>query len=282
MKNAFASILRPRALALFAIGALGAFAAWALGIDPTAAVIAGGATLAVGMPVPTAEDFQSRRVTNPAQSEIVRQRFYDYQLYVTAGSQQLSFFSQPVGQGLTSAIGAVAGASKTQWDTNLEIPNTLPSGKAYMIESIEVLFLPGSVSTANTYTPANISVFAAVAAAAVAGAANDVNTFYQSGMLELNVLSKNYLRETPLMAFPPKAMLGYDGAISSNSATTSEVAMTVTKATGRPYYVEPNIALQPAVNFEVLLRWPAAVPTPSGFNARVGVILDGYFMRASQ
>lgn len=281
MKN-FPSTLRPRALIVLALGILGAFAAWAFGIDPTAALIAGGATLAVGMPVPTAEDFQSRRVTNPAQSEIVRQRFYDYQLYATAGSQQLSFFSQPVGQGLTSAIGAVAGQGKTQWDTNLEIPNTLPSGKAYMIESIEVLFMPGSVATANTYTPANISVFAVAAAAAVAGAANDVNTFYQSGMLELNVLSKNYLRETPLMAFPPKAMLDTSAALSSNSATVGEIGLSVTKAGGRPYYVEPNIALQPAVNFEVLLRWPAAVPTPSGFNARVGVILDGYFMRASQ
>jgi hypothetical protein len=40
--------------------------------------------------------------------------------------------------------------------------------------------------------------------------------------------------------------------------------------------------LQPAVNFEVLIRYPAAVATPSGFNGRIGVILDGYFMRASQ
>ena len=35
--------------------------------------------------VPTAADFNSRRVTNPSQSEVVRQRFYDYQLYATAG-----------------------------------------------------------------------------------------------------------------------------------------------------------------------------------------------------
>jgi hypothetical protein len=32
----------------------------------------------------------------------------------------------------------------------------------------------------------------------------------------------------------------------------------------------------------VVIKYPAAVATPSGFNARVGVILDGYFMRASQ
>lgn len=232
--------------------------------------------------IPTAADFESRRVTNPAVSEIVRQRFYDYQLYATAGVSQMTFFSAPVGQGITTALGAVVGTTKTLWDTNLELPNTLPSGKAFMLESIEVIYWPGSVSTTNTYTPANVSVFAAANAAAVAGSSNDVNTFYQSGMLELNVLSKNYLRETPLVAFPPKAYLGGDFALATTSATAGEVAQTVTKSTGRPYYIEPEIALQPAVNFEVVLKWPAAVATPSGFNARVGVILDGYFMRASQ
>ena len=79
--------------------------------------------------LPTAADFNSRRVTNPSQSEIVRQRFYDYLLYPTAGATQFSFFSQPVGQGLTTALGGTAGTSKTLFDTNLELPNTLTTGK---------------------------------------------------------------------------------------------------------------------------------------------------------
>jgi hypothetical protein len=231
---------------------------------------------------PSAQDFDSRRVTNPAQSEVIRQRFYDYQLYATAGQAQLSFFAQQIGQGITTALGAVVGSAKTRWDTNLELGNTIPSGKAYMVQSVEVLFLPGSVSTANTYTPANLSLFAVAAVATLAGQINDVNTFYQSGMLEFDILSKNYLRETPLMAFPPKAMIDLSTAVASNSATVGEVATVLAKAVGRPYYVQPEIALQPAVNFNVNLLWPAAVATPSGFNARVGVILDGYFMRASQ
>ena len=232
--------------------------------------------------LPTAADFNARRVTNPSQSEIVRQRFYDYQLYATAGTTQLTFFSAPVGQGLTTALGGTAGTAKTLWDTNLELPNTLPSGKAFMIESIEVVFFPGNSATANTYTPVSPVLFAATAASTVGNQTADVNSFYQSGMLELNILSKNYLRETPLIAFPPKANYNLDAAIASNSATTAEVGIVNMRAAGRPYYLEPTIALQPAVNFEVVLRFPAAVATPSGFNARVGVILDGYFMRASQ
>jgi hypothetical protein len=230
--------------------------------------------------MPTAADFNARRVTNPGQSEIIRQRLYDYQLYAYAGTTQLSFFQQPVGSGLTSAIGSTVGAVKTLWDTNMTLGGTLPSGQAYMVESIEVVFFPGSVQTANTYTPIGMSTFNATAAASVAGALNDVNTFYQSGMLELNILSKNYLRETPTLAFPPKANFALDAAVASNSATTAEVALSQARAAGRPYYIDPSISLQPAVNFEVVIKWPAAVAL--AFNARVGVILDGYFMRASQ
>ena len=230
--------------------------------------------------MPTAADFNARRVTNPGQSEIIRQRLYDYQLYANAGTTQLSFFQQPVGSGLTTAIGGTVGAVKTLFDTNMTLGGTLPSGQAYMVESIEVVFFPGSVTTANTYTPIGMSTFAATSAAAVAGAANDVNTFYQSGLLEFNILSKNYLRETPLLAFPPKANFALDAALASNSATTAEVALTQARAAGRPYYIDPSISLQPAVNFEVVIRFPAAVALT--FNARVGVILDGYFMRASQ
>lgn len=227
-------------------------------------------------------DFASNRVTNPGQSEIIRQRLYDYQLYATAGSTQLAFFQQPIGQGITTAIGAAVGSGKTLWDTNMELGGQLPSGRAYLIESIEVLFVPGTVATANTYTPAGFVAFAAVAALTVANWVNDVNSFYQSGLLELNILSKNYLRETPLLAFPPKAHFDLSAALASNSATTAQVAQTFAKASGRPYYIEPRVTLQPAVNFDVTLRWPALVATPSGFNARVGVILDGYQMRASQ
>ena len=66
------------------------------------------------------------------------------------------------------------------------------------------------------------------------------------------------------------------------TAATGKSALALAKASGRPYYLNPEITLQPAVNFEVILRYPAAVPTPTGFNGRVGVILDGYFQRASQ
>lgn len=230
----------------------------------------------------TAADFELSRVSNPGLSEIVRQRLYDFQLYPTAGVTQLSFFSQVVGQGITTAIGGTVGSPKTLWDTNLEMPGTLPSGKRFRLESIEVQFFPGSVATASTYTVAAIAQWAAVSAAALSAQLNDVNTFYQSGLFELNVLSKNYLRETPVIAFPPKTYFDITAAHASNSATTAQTSAIQGKVGGRPYYIDQGITLEPAANFECLIRYPAAVATPSGFNARVGVVLDGALMRASQ
>lgn len=232
--------------------------------------------------MPTAADFDAGRVTNANQSEVVKVRYYDWLLYATAGATVLNFFSTAIGQGKATALGSTAGTPKTKSDTNLVLPNQLPSGVEFLIDSIEVHFLPGSVSTADTYTPANISVFAAANAAAVLAALNDVNTILQSGVLTLTVLNKNYVTDGPLYCFPPKAYIDHTSAIATTSATAGEVAAGNARAMGRPWYVEPKITLQPAVNFNVKVEWPGVVATPSGFNGRIGVIMDGYEMRASQ
>ena len=173
-----------------------------------------------GMPTPA--DFQAGRVTNPGQSEIVRQRLYDYQIYPGAGTTQLSFFQSPIGQGLASALGTTAGTPKTRWDTNMSLGGQLPSGMSMLVESIEMLFWPGTVNTANTFTLQTLGLFNATAAAAVTARADDANTFYAGGVLEFNILQKNYLRETPLAAFPPKAVIGADAAIATNAAATAD------------------------------------------------------------
>ncbi len=226
--------------------------------------------------------FEAGAVVNPSQSEVIRQRLYDYQLYATAGTTSLSFFQQPIGAGITTAAGAVAGSAKSFHDTNMQLAGQLPSGMAYKIESIEVYFQPGSVSTANTFTAQGIGLWIAVSAVTQVAPLNDVNTIMNSGLLELNVLQKNYLRESPLKAFPLKAELDVSAAVASNSATTAQTTIGLAKATGRPYYLDLPITLKPALNFEVRLSWPGVVATPSGFNGRIGVILDGLLCRASQ
>ncbi|MFI4940982.1 MAG: hypothetical protein ACHP7O_11665 [Burkholderiales bacterium] len=231
--------------------------------------------------IPSLTDLQNYSV-NRAGAEGIRQSLFDHQLYPTAGLVQMNFFVLPIGQGVATALGAAVGSQKTINDTNMEVQGMLPAGKSFLITSIEVPFYAGLSAAASTYTPAVPSVFAAAAAAAVAAQVNDVATFYQAGSLRLFIGSKVYLEEAPLMRFPPKTQLSLDVAIGSNSGTAGEVAAISGKIAGRPYMLEPPIYLQNNQNFLVQLNYPAVVATPSGFNGRVGVYLDGYLYRNSQ
>jgi hypothetical protein len=232
---------------------------------------------------PTPQDFDEYSVTNPNWSQILRQSLYDYQLYPTAGQQQMLFFTVPIGAGVTSAVGAVAGTAKTRLDTNMQQGGTLSSGKRQMVEAIEVDFQPGSVSTANTYTVASMLAFAVAAAATVGQAwVNDITSFYQSGQLEFKVLDSVVHSDTPLRKFPAATQFVIDAAIASNSATVGEVIAAKAGIVGPLRELSPPIALEPTVSFNVSLNWPAAVATPSGFNARVGIVLQGYEQRVGQ
>lgn len=222
------------------------------------------------------------KINRPGETEVVRQRLYDFQLYPTAGQAQLTFFALPLGQGITSSLGAVVGSAKTYADTNMESAGQLPRPKAYLAESLEIILEPGSSAAANTFAHQPPNVFNAVAAAAVMAQLQDVNIIRVSGWLELYIGSKTYLYEAPLGTFPPKVRMEIDAAVASNSATTAEVATVTGRWAGRPYYLEPAITLDTLQNFAVYLKWPGAVATPSGFNARIGIAFDGALFRLSQ
>lgn len=232
--------------------------------------------------VPDANDFEVGRVTSPDQSEITKGSLYDYQLYPLAGQVEMQFFANPVGQGIATALGSTVGATKSLADTNVQVANTLPSGKAFRVFSIEVRFWGGASAAANTYTRRPKSNFIAVAVATLANEIDDVDALYQSGLFELSVLDKVYVRETPLVSFPTQVGISFAGAIANNSATTSEVEAHITQSAGREYRMQVPFTLLPQQNFGVALKWPGAVAMPSGFNGRIGVVLNGFFMRATQ
>jgi hypothetical protein len=238
---------------------------------------------------PTLSDLSRYRVNQANQAEAIRQALYDFVLYPTAGQTQLLFFQNQNGAGSgvsgTTASGAVAGTAKSLSDTNMELAANLPRFKNFLAESIEVRIDPGSVATANTFTLANIGAFTAAAASAGFNVSNDVNALQQTGWLEFFIGSKLYLQEAPLGRFPPKCRMEVDAACAyatTVAATNSMLVVNVARAGGRPYYLNPRVVLTDSQNFVVRLNWPVAVATPSGFNARVGVLLDGFVFRASQ
>jgi hypothetical protein len=226
--------------------------------------------------------FRSRGVISASQSEIRKFRFFDSQIVPAAGTTQLTFFQNPIGQGITSSLGNAVGAAKTKYDTNMTSPGSLPNGQAFLIESIEFVFEPGASAAANTFLPAPPNTFAAAAAAAQLAQLQDVNIMRLGGLLEFQIVQKLYLQDGPLGMFPGKCSFNIDIGLASNSATTSEVSGVNGRASGRPYYFEPEISLPPLVNFSVNAVWPGAVPLPSGFNGRASVYLDGYLSQVLQ
>lgn len=230
----------------------------------------------------TTQTLNDYMVNRPGQAEVIRQRLYDFQLYPTAGQAQLTFFQLPIGQGITSSLGAAVGSAKTYADTNMESSGLLPNPKAYLAESIEIILEPGSSAAANTFAHAPPNVFAVAAALTVLNQIQDVNIIRVSGWLEFYIGSKTYLYEAPLGTFPPKVRMEIDGMIASNSATVAEVGAVVGRWAGRPYYLDPPISLASLQNFAMYLKWPGAVATPSGFNARIGIAMDGALFRLSQ
>lgn len=235
----------------------------------------------------TLDTLNQFKVNRPGATEVVRQRLYDRQIYPTAGSTQFTFFALPIGQGKTSATGATAATAKTFADTNMDQGGVLSRPKNYIIESIEVEFEPGSVSTTDTFTVLAPQVWSTTAAAALIGQVGDVNIIRISGWLELYIGSKTYLTEAPLGVFPPKVNMDLQCAIglSGNGATTTQAnALATANASfaGRPYYLDPPITLESMQNFAVYLKFPVVTATPSGFNGRIGVVFDGVMYRLSQ
>ncbi len=235
--------------------------------------------------IPPLSEVKAYEVNRRGEVEGVRQTLYDFQLYPLAGSLQLNFFQNPQGQGVTSSPGAAVGSAKTIWDTNMEQAGTLPNPKGFLVESIEVLYYPGNSGVANTFTQQPPYDFIAVPTDLLplsAGGCSDVWNVLNAGHLQFFIGSKSYLDEAPLSRFPPKTFVGIDGALASNSATTSSLALAAARSMGRPYFLDPPVFLMPTQNFRVTLDWAALTPTISTLNGRIGVVLDGFLYRNSQ
>ena len=232
---------------------------------------------------PSMRDFAKALVVKMGAVECIRQPLYDHVLYPTAGVAQLPFFQFPFGQGLSASPGN-ANNTKALTDTNLEGGNAgmLPAPQAYWVESIELDFQPGSVATANTFTPQVPGNTVAAATAAVQAGAHDVNAFYSSGALNFTVGAKSYYQEGPLYRFPSRSSLRLYCSVASNSATAVECVKEKMNNDGEVVKLDPGIGIMTSMNFQVSLNWPAVVATPSGFNGRAGVYLSGWLYRPVQ
>lgn len=230
---------------------------------------------------PSIADFKRFMVTKTRELEIVRASLYDTLVYPTAGNVTMTFFQNPIGAGLSASPGNV-GAVKALSDTNMVLAGQLPAPQGFWVETIELYTLPGSSAAANNFSNQDPTGFAAAAAAAVQGGSHDVNAISSTGSLTFTVGAKPYLREANLLRFPPCCRVRYDWDIASTSATVGETTKDAMYAGGMLYVIDPGISIPTGQNFNVTLNWPVVVATPSGFNAKIMVLLDGWLFRGVQ
>ena len=220
----------------------------------------------------TRQNLADHRITVPGMTDESYAPLYDFANYPAAGIQQLNFFTQPIGQGVSTAPGAPGGATKSEADTNLTNASMLPRDQSFYCTGIEVLVFPGVAPGRGGVADATAGQFV-----------NDVWTLGKSGYLKLKIGTRDYIVDGPLMIFPTTQGLGGVAAMATNlttgAATFSEIEYF--RFVGQPYTLVPFF-IQPTQNFAVQLNWPGLIPTVSTTICRMGIRLRGRFMRAAQ
>jgi hypothetical protein len=233
---------------------------------------AGGGAIAapagqIALPIPNRSQLDAYNV-NREGWEGFTNCLYDAGAYPAAGLNVLSFFNTPLGSGATA---------KTLSDTNMTLAGQMPANQEFLIQSVEIMFLP-TTPTIAAAMPASLDAAANAAQVII----NDSYIFYRSGNLGLVIGAKNYLQEAPLMKFPPKAYFHLDAALAGSSTADTKFMKTgFATAMGRPYILKAPLRLVSNQNFNVTLAWPEGLQVIAN-PARIILSLDGVFYRRSQ
>ncbi len=233
-----------------------------------------------GRPILSPDYLLAHRVGIPGQKDVIWNPLYDFQAYPSGGfnGNQTTFFSNQQGQGISSAPGVGTNVSKTQFDTNLQAPNTLTLGNEFYAIGSETLFYPGvSNATATPFgllpgrsltAPTNIGLFI-----------NDVWEVGNQGFKALKIgTDRYYIQDGPLMMFPPVTRLAAAAALTGLSATNVGGVIEYAAWSGEPYTVVP-IYIQTNQLFTVFYYFPVQIALPSAQIGRLGERLRGYLIR---
>jgi len=213
-----------------------------------------------GLRAPSLAQLEQYNVNVEGQPEVIYQPLYDFQPYPTAGFTERVFFQVPEGQ-----------AGKTFDDTNMSITAALPVPVNMAITDVQVWFFPDGV-------PGRSGLIATTGLNW-----NDVEAVLVGGNLQLEIGSKEYLVDAPLMKFPPQGRLAGAAALADSTTAGAAQGSQIDYATGagRIYDIVP-LRLISQQNFTIRLRFGTAIATPSGNDGRIGVALGGFRYRLAQ
>lgn len=188
--------------------------------------------------IPSLAQLAQYNVNRPDAIEALQWNLYDTLTCAAAGQTQLQFFQTPKGQN-----------GKTFADTNMTIAGALPAPQSFLVQTIELYFVPGDA-------------IAAIGASAANGFIKDTFSFYTGkAWLEFYIGSKAYLDESPLMKFPPRCGLGGFAALSDTTTAGAGQSSSIgyAQASGPVFELNPPILLVPNQNFNITLNWPVAI-----------------------
>jgi hypothetical protein len=228
-----------------------------------------------GRPVLQASQLQAHSV-GTGDTDVVWWPLFDSIAYPSAGQGQFAFYSNPIGQGISSVPGAGA-VPKTIGDTNLQIGNQLTSGNEFFMIGSESNFQPG---VSNAALPLTVLPGRSNLATTVGIFANDIWSVGQAGVKTFTVgTDRKYFQDGPMQIFPPSQRLAGFAALSGDS-TTAGVGAEVTYATwsGELYTMIP-VYIQANQNFTMTAAFSTIVPTPSGQIGRLVDRMRGYLIR---
>jgi hypothetical protein len=196
-----------------------------------------------------------------ANEEAVDQPLYHVQTYGTAGAASFTFFN----------------VSSTDLSiTNMDNAKVLSKGKRFAVFSLSIAFIPGQL-------PVQLA-----AGSALDSALNDAKKVLEgAAYLQLSILDKVYLTESPLTRVPAGQGIHAAGAaFDRNLAVAADGIAQISYGTnGVPLVTAKRLLRVPVpipeqVQFGVTVYFPTAVTITTA--GKLGCWLDGVLIRARQ
>ena len=233
--------------------------------------------------------------------QVVRGQKYDFCRLLTAGTNSVSFFSNPIGA-VDPGSGA-AGIFKTLEQTNL-VKNASFGQEYFALTQIRTYanFVPQARQPAGISSALNTNFVYRGYTALTNSAMEKLQSVLATGILEIRFAQKLYYQiARPFVQCPPGFGVDVQSLASSRTGVAAETQVSDTNWLVRPDYrgssvynidpiqiIEPEIQIQAAINFpngNTPSFAASALTTADGtsdVSVELGLIFDGYVIRPSQ
>ena len=228
-----------------------------------------------------------QQVMSASAASSYNQDVFDTMIYPAAGTNELLFFSQIIGQGQTAAHGAGT-APKSYFDTNLTQASTIPSGKELRVYGIGVKYEAGASPVVTTAFKSALPIQSINDTTSTATGANVPLPANEEALMYKNLHLEFFIGDKVICAgrlsrFPMPTDVVVDSSITAASSITG-IRSTANAVTEGEVFTFGSGGLQilPAMTFGVRVKSPVQIPTLTTYNGRISVYLFTQTITAAQ